>query len=33
MTEQAQSKSIELPGSRHDISLSHARARGGNFLA
>ena len=25
VTKQAQSKSIELPGSRHDISLSHAR--------
>jgi hypothetical protein len=25
VTKQAQSKSIELPGSRHDISVSHAR--------
>jgi hypothetical protein len=26
LTKQAQSKNIELPGSRHDISLSYARA-------
>jgi hypothetical protein len=31
LTKQAQSKSIELPGSPYDISLSYAR--GGNFLA
>jgi hypothetical protein len=33
VTKQAQSKSIELPGSRHDISLSRwqlSRARGGS---
>jgi len=32
LTKQAQSKSIQLPGS-HDIFFSFTRARGGSFLA